>query len=214
MTRIAEEIGRLEAALRVTTRAVFDLDGTLYDTRDYERPALAAVCAWLRERSGEPLPHAEHDLWRRRETDRHRPGLFDELLHARGLPAAWGAECAARFHSDLGIDLADAPSLKPLLETLRARGCSLSLVSNGRRELQQRKLRSLQMNGLFEHSVFCEPSRPAELKPSDWAWQQLREWRGSARAIHVGDDPVDAAFAAAGDAGFVSFCFRSETYAD
>jgi FMN phosphatase YigB (HAD superfamily) len=214
LIRIADDMERLELALLAATHVVFDLDGTLYDTRDYERPALSAVCAWLRERSGDPLPDAERDLWLRRETDRHRPGLFDELLHARGFPADWGSECAARFHSDLGIDLANVPSLKPLLETLRVRGCSLALVSNGRRELQQRKLSSLGMNGMFDQRVFCEPSRPAELKPSNWAWQQLREWRGPARAIHVGDDPVDAAFAAAGDAGFVHFCFRSETYAD
>jgi FMN phosphatase YigB (HAD superfamily) len=204
------DIARLDAALGDEQRLVFDLDGTLYDTRDFERPALAAVCEWLRERSGQPLPGAEAALWKRRETDRHRPGLFDDFLRERGLSAEWGAECLQRFHAHPGEELARATSLGPLLESLKSRGRALALVTNGRRELQQRKLRTLTLEQSFERTIFCEPSRPAELKPSDWAWRELSSWRAGARAIYVGDDPVDAAFAAAGHATYVHFRFRSE----
>jgi FMN phosphatase YigB (HAD superfamily) len=206
------EIARLETALNGAERLVFDLDGTLYDTRDFERPALASVCEWLRERSGKPLPGAQQALWQRRETDRHRPGLFDDLLREYGLPLEWGAECLRRFHAYPGRELAQSDSLRPLLLGLRARGRGLGLVTNGSRDLQQRKLASLRLEDCFEQLVYCEPARREELKPSAWAWRQLQAWRGSASTSYVGDDPVDAAFAAAGAAGFIEFRFRSAKY--
>jgi FMN phosphatase YigB (HAD superfamily) len=89
----------LLAALQPYPRVVFDLDGTIYDARDFERPALAAVAAWLRDRSGRELPGIEDALWSRRERDRHAPGLFDEQLVLHGLPAEWGAGCRERFHA-------------------------------------------------------------------------------------------------------------------
>ncbi|MEO8019651.1 MAG: HAD family hydrolase [Pseudomonadota bacterium] len=212
MSTVTSDLARLTDSLGTDERLVFDLDGTLYDTRDFERPALAAVCEWLRERSGELLQGAEQALWERRETDRHRPGLFDDLLRERGLPREWGAECLRRFHAYPGDELLHSPSLKPLLLTLRARGRALALVTNGRREVQQRKLQALGLSEVFDRAVYCDPARPRELKPSAWAWSELQDWRAGLRAFYVGDDPVDAAFAATGGAGYIPFCFRSEHY--
>ena len=52
---------RLTLALGDVQRIAFDLDGTLYDTRDFERPALASVAHWLRETS-RPRRSAEMSL--------------------------------------------------------------------------------------------------------------------------------------------------------
>jgi hypothetical protein len=62
--------------------------------------------------------------------------------------------------------------------------------------------------------VYCDPRRPDELKPSAWAWRRLEAWREALPATFVGDDPVDAVFAAAGQARFIPFRFRSPAYAD
>jgi FMN phosphatase YigB (HAD superfamily) len=192
----------------------FDLDGTIYDTRDFERPALAAVGAWLRERSGRELPGIVEALWARRERNRHAPGLFDEQLELNGLPVEWGVECRQRFHAYGAQALESAASLRPQLEALRRQGSRLALVSNGPPALQQRKIDRLGLAGEFEARIYCDPSMPERLKPSRWAWQQLAEWRGAEETAFVGDDPVDAAFAAAGNARFVHFRFRSPSYAD
>jgi FMN phosphatase YigB (HAD superfamily) len=204
----------LLAALQPYPRVVFDLDGTIYDARDFERPALAAVAAWLRDRSGRELPGIEDALWSRRERDRHAPGLFDEQLVLHGLPAEWGAGCRERFHAHGAEELGSAASLRALLEALVRRGTRLALVSNGPPALQQRKLERLGLAGAFEVRVFCDPSLPERLKPSRWAWQQLAGWRGADEVAYVGDDAVDAAFADAGNARFFHFRFRSPTYAD
>jgi len=105
-------------------RIVFDLDGTLYDTRDFEHPALAAVVVWLSRRTAKPLDGLLAALLARRDADRHKPGLFDELLPQHGLPAAWGAECAARFHSYAGTELGGARNLGDELGAERAFGLS------------------------------------------------------------------------------------------
>lgn len=208
---------RPEVLLRMLdgeSRIVFDLDGTLYDSRDFERPALAAVVAWLRERSGRALPGATEALWSRREQDRHRPGLFDNLLEAEGLPVSWGSECLERFHAHPGAELESAASLKGLIAALQSGDRRISLVTNGDPVLQQRKLDRLAMADTFDARIFCDPRLPDRMKPAAWAWTQLAAWRNGHPGVHVGDDPVDAAFAAAGGARFVPFIFRSPSYGD
>lgn len=206
-----EELAR---ALTGESRIVFDLDGTLYDPRDFERPALAAVVAWLRDASGRALSGATEALWSRRERDRHRHGLFDEWLEKEGLPASWGEECRQRFHAHAGEELGTSVSLKPLLRSLRHDGNKLALVSNGYPEVQQRKLTRLGVTDLFDACVICDPAMPERLKPSTWAWTELSDWRGASVAVYVGDDPVDAEFAAAGAMRFVPFRFRNPSHAD
>ncbi len=208
---------RPEALLRTLgdeSRIVFDLDGTIYDTRDFERPALAAVVAWLRERSSDALASATEALWVRRERDRHRPGLFDDLLASHGLPRTWGRECLDRFHAYPGVELESAASLKPSIAALRAGGRRIALVTNGEPGLQRRKLDRLGLTEAFDACIFCDPKLQERLKPSAWAWTQLSEWRDGHPGVYVGDDPVDAAFADSGGARFVPFKFRSSSHAD
>jgi phosphoglycolate phosphatase-like HAD superfamily hydrolase len=202
----------LLAELCGVSHVVFDLDGTLYDTRDFEGPAIAAVVNWLRECTDKPLDGLQQALQARRVADRHRAGLFDDLLPVYGLPAALGAECAARFHSYPGAELSSARSLRDELNALRSGGRRLALVTNGRAILQQRKLRLLGLETMFDFCIYCDPAEPDQLKPSAWGWNQLRSWRGASPTAYVGDDPVDAQFADVGRAQFVSFAFKDPRY--
>lgn len=212
MSAAIVERKQLLDAIGDAQRIVFDLDGTLYDTRDFERPALTAVAEWLSACSGLSLQGMLRELWDRRETDRHRPGLFDAFLVTHGLPAAWGAECVRRFRAYQGKELEDASSLRPQIVHLRSEGRRCALVTNGRAELQKRKLTLLRVLDLFDVCLFLDPEKPEELKPAPVAWQRLEEWRSNASTVYVGDDPVDARFAAAGNVRFVHFCFRSSSY--
>jgi FMN phosphatase YigB (HAD superfamily) len=211
---VIPSLERLTHAIEDARRIAFDLDGTLYDTRDFERPALAAVAEWLGEETGRPLGGLAEDLWERREAERHRPGLFDDLLAGYNLPVAWGAECLRRFHAHPADELRHADSLKDYLLDLRAEGRRLALVSNGPDALQKRKCASLGLGDIFDICIYCDPNRPERQKPSPWAWSQLAEWRGALRTMYVGDDPIDDQFAKSGGAEFVSFRFRSPKYED
>lgn len=195
-------------------RIVFDLDGTLYDVRDFERPALAEVAEMLRKKSGLELPGIETVMWAMREADRHAPGLFDKTLVASGLPLDWVGECVCRMRAHRAEGLRAVPSLGPLLTRLRANGSRLALVSNGRPELQAGKLQALGLESMFDRSIYCHPDRPQELKPGPWAWDALKDWRGDADTVYVGDDAVDEAFARTGRADYVYFLFRNPVYGD
>jgi len=222
----AFELETLTSRLSAYHRVVFDLDGTLYDMRDYERPALAEVAHALRARSGQQLSGLEAALWSARESDRHAPGLFNKTLEAFGLPSDWVADCVRIFRNHDAASLAVSPSLKPVLLALRdsgvghgagigeGLGLKLALVSNGRPEVQSRKLQHLQLTDMFTQQVFCHPDHAYELKPSDWAWQQLAHWRAGAKTVYVGDDDVDAAFAQSGHADFIHFTFRNPVHAN
>lgn len=203
---------QLLAALDGLTRVAFDLDGTLYDTRDFDHPALRNVVDWLARRSARPLDGLLRELQARRDADRHRPRLFDELLADYGLPASWGAECAARFRAYSAAELGDAASLGHELRMLRSRDCRLALVTNGRAPLQRRKLGMLGLEEVFDVCVYCDPDQPSQLKPAAWAWGELSHWRAGLPAAFVGDDPVDAQFALVGHARFVGFAFRNSDY--
>lgn len=206
---VAHSEDELLAAGSTVPRVVFDLDGTVYDTRDFERPALASVAQWLREKSGRPLEGMVEALWQRRESDRHRPGLFDELLIEYGLASSWGRECLQHFHSYSGIELQRAASLKPTLGRLRSNERRLALVTNGYEDVQRRKLKMLGLESMFDLCVFCDPRRPERLKPATWGWDELANWRAGLPTVYVGDDPVDEAFALAGGVGFIKFDFGS-----
>lgn len=195
-------------------RVVCDLDGTLYDVRDFERPALSAVAAMLRTRSGLDLSGIETAMWTMRETDRHGSRLFDNTLAAYGLPVEWVKSCidCLRGHGVEG--LRNVPSLGPILSRLRDHGHRLALVSNGRPELQARKLAALGLAELFDHCIYCHPDRSEELKPNPWAWQALENWRSEEETVYVGDDAVDEAFARNGIADYLHFSFRNPVYGD
>lgn len=197
----------LIAAVSGASRIVFDLDGTLYDAKDFERPALASVVDWLRSQSGLALDGLLEALWHRRETHRHRPGLFDDLLVEFRLPVAWGRECLRRFHDYPGLELRWCASLKETLARIRKNDCRLALVTNGYEILQRRKLANLGIESMFDICVYCDPRRPEQLKPARWAWEKLAAWRAMLPTVYVGDDDVDQAFAVRGDAGFVRFSF-------
>ena len=161
------------------------------------------------------LAHAEQELWRGREADRHGRSLFDDFPPAHGLPPEWARERARLFRDYDGAALARSESRAgPQLLGLRESGSALALVSNGRAEVQMRKLRMLRVADLFEKVVFCEPEQPWQLKPSVWAWQELAQWRAGRRCSYVGDDPVDLEFAAAAGVPFHRFSFRSSSYGD
>lgn len=213
-TATLTEPAQLLAGLHGAARIVFDLDGTLYDTRDFERPALSSVVDWLCVESGRPLHGLSRALWLRRESDRHRAGLFDDLLAEYGLPVSWGAECARRFHDYPGVELERADSLKEQLDALRSDNCRLALVTNGYAQLQKRKLIMLGLVDIFDVCVYCDPRNPDQLKPSTWAWTRLTAWRSTLPTVYVGDDPVDSDFALAGGIRFIPFCFRSRAHED
>ncbi len=203
--------GREPAALLATlagrSHVVLDMDGTLYDERDWIVPALDAVVAALRARSGLPLPGLTARLWRRRRANRHAHDLFDRALTDEALPVAWARDCVSIFRSQPPTLLAHAPSLAPVLRALRDGGTRLALVSNGDPDRQAAKLAALGVAELFDAVVFCDPRADGHLKPSPWAWTRMPQFHAAPDVVHVGDDPVDEGFAAAGGAAFVGFAF-------
>ncbi len=207
-----DRIKYLVSKLYSYPRVAFDLDGTLYDARDFERAALTSVSDWLQKKSGRNLDTLQDILIERRENNRKDRRLFDNVLIEFGLPIAWKYECINHFLCYEGDELARSESLKSELLELRKAGCRIALVSNGHALTQIKKIQKLNLDNVFDQCVFCDPKMAYQLKPSSWAWSQLAAWRGNNKCIFIGDDPVDEEFAKSGNSDFISFSFKSSKY--
>ena len=208
----AKLINNLFSRLSNYPRVVFDLDGTLYDVRDYERPALNEIAKMLRNKSGLPLDGLEMIFWKNRESDRHNRKLFDSVLFKYKLPKHWIHDCIECWRNSSVEPLRTCPSLVNILLELRAIGIELSLVSNGDPLIQDKKIQALGMGNLFYKKIYCDPRIQECLKPEVWGWSMLEEWRMRYPTVYIGDDPIDEKFAFAGNADFISFTFKNESY--
>jgi putative hydrolase of the HAD superfamily len=184
---------------------LFDLDGTLFD-RD----------SALRELAGAQHHTFEAELGgvgeqryveRLLELDEHGHGdkrnVYPMLVRELGLDLALGDRLLEHFrdtYSQFGKAFEDA---LPTLTALRARGIAVGLVSNGRVDTQQGKLRRLGLEPYLDVTLISE--REGLRKPDCRIFELALERLGvsAAQAWHVGDHPM-ADVAGAHAAGLVA----------
>jgi putative hydrolase of the HAD superfamily len=145
-----------------------------------------------------------------REKGRHYHHLFTDVLGELGLAERHHLdECLALF-GDVRPALAPFPGVAALLADLRA-AYRLGLVTSGRREIQENKLRLLGIAPLFEHVVFS--STLPENKPSPLPFRHLLAAArvAPAEAVYVGDNPLQD-FKGANELGMVTVRVRNPEF--
>ncbi|WP_157971733.1 HAD family hydrolase [Halorussus litoreus] len=98
----------------MVTAVGFDLDGTLFDDRQYVRAGLKAAARALESRTG---VDAREDLLKAYFRRDIREGTFDHVLDARDLSPDLVPELVAAYH-DHDDDLVAYPETVPVLESL------------------------------------------------------------------------------------------------
>ena len=178
----------MPATVAVPRAVLCDLDDTLYPERQYLESGIAAVAAFLAPRLEREARELERISLRLLAAGREQ--LFDRLLHELGayreaLVAA--AVHVYRTHSPLLQACADVPRA---LKRLRAAGCRLALVSDGKATVQHAKFAALGLASLFE-AVVCTDDLPgAASKPSPLGFEVALEHLGIAAqdACYLADD--------------------------
>lgn len=135
------------------------------------------------------VPERERDVWR---------GIVREVFAGAGAlpqfaPGAFDAYFDAVYrHFEAATVWEVFPDVEPTLEALRARGCTLGIVSN----FDSRVVRILEGLGLaawFASVTLSSAVGATKPDPAIFAEALARHGVGSAQALHVGDAPEEDA---------------------
>jgi len=168
---------------------VFDLDDTLYDELSYVRSGLSFVAEQVSAEAPVSKRAAFRMLWG--QALGHRSGVFDAVLSELGICTR---ERVRRYLSAYRLH---QPRLKLWPEARRClqrfRREALYIVTDGNRNVQERKLRAL---GLYEHPdirrcYLTARFGHARSKPSPYCFQKIaaREKVGPCQVLYIADNP-------------------------
>ena len=169
---------------------IFDLDDTLYPERDYVLSGFDAVARWIEVRAGADAGNTRAGLVELFDGGAKRDA-FDRWVSARRLPDAISVESMVRVYRDHDPLIELAPQTRALLTDLREHH-RLGLITDGRADVQRRKLEALGVAELVDATVVTAQLGAGFSKPHPAAYQVAlgRLDVDAAQAVYVADNPV------------------------
>lgn len=190
----------------MVTAVGFDLDGTLFDDRQYVRAGLAAAARVLESRTD---VDAREDLLEAYFQRGIREGTFDHVLDARDLSPDLVPELVDAYH-DHDDDLVAYPETVPVLETLDD-DYRLGLLTGGTNGRE--KLERLGVASYFDAVVVTAGGDATKRDPEPF--RELCDALGvePSEMAYVGDRP-ELDFARPNELGMRTIRVRKGQYAD
>jgi putative hydrolase of the HAD superfamily len=185
---------------------VFDLDDTLYPEREYVRSGFRAVAEWAEQRLGLSQAIVRAELQALFDAE-FRGDTFQWWLTERGLPDSLLEEMVHVFRGHTPR-IALYPDAERVLEE-RKPECIFGLVTEGRRENQQAKIRALGLERWLKATVILGEEDRADWKPSRKPFDRVLEMlsvRGG-ETVYIGDNPLKD-FRGAREAGMATVRIR------
>jgi putative hydrolase of the HAD superfamily len=184
----------------VIRAVLFDLDGTLYDRDEVVLRVAHEQLEIFRDRFGDIDPDAL--IARTLELDDHgyarRADVYRELLSEMDVDAKLAGDLESHFWDCYCRHCKQPQDTVPTLESLRAAGKKLGVITNGSIDWQSRKLRTLGLEPYFDDVIISDAVGVA--KPDAKIFQLALERLGvdAVDAMYVGDHPqIDIAGARA-----------------
>lgn len=189
-------------ALRTIDTVLFDLDDTLHDdTAAYQTAALMVAREVARDHPIDPqrllaaYVVEASAFWKKLSVEHLTAGIVDtraqlwaDALHAVGVDdIALAERCAADYTRYRASVLELSPGALACLETLRARGCKLGIVTNGFAATHHEKIARLGLTPLFDALFIADEM--GMVKPDPAVFRHACDVLGStpARTAMVGD---------------------------
>jgi putative hydrolase of the HAD superfamily len=171
---------------------VFDLDDTLYLERDYVRSGFCQVASEVARVAPLPAETTFSFLWNR-FTSGARGNTFDLLLeqHKSLLPTFNTSKLVGIYRSHSPeIELSEP--IRVLLQSLRARNCTLGIISDGAFSSQRAKVTALGLNSLVDQIVLTDIWGSSCWKPHPQGFMTLtKAWQLEPREmVYIGDNPT------------------------
>jgi len=170
---------------------VFDLDDTLYPERDYVLSGFRAVAGWSDPNLGIPAEQGFAQM--KALLDQGVRGeIFNRWLERHGLLDNDRVARLVELYRQHEPKIRLFPEVTSLLSSLRTQYC-LGLVTDGYREVQQRKLAALNLAGYFDAVVFADEWGRGAWKPSPVPFHAVLERLGHlspSESVYVADNPA------------------------
>ncbi len=141
----------------------FDLDGTLFDVRQYFWGAFGDVSDYISNKYGlsrQSVFQALSGLWQ--EKTSMYSHLYNDLIAQLNLEKG-ELQKLIKIFNEHTAKMQPYPDVAPTLRMLRTQGCKLGLITDGNVGRQQRKLQMLNLENYFDVVIYA---REVEPKPS------------------------------------------------
>jgi len=156
----------------------FDLDGTIYDDREYVRVGFQSAAAYLHERYG---VETFGDMVWEYGVERNFETVFDRIIAAYDLPETELNDLIAAYH-DCDPDLQPYPEAEAVLAELSG-AYQMAVITGGKQG--ERKLESLGLD-----AVYVAPDQGTSKREATPFKTILNEFDTSPeRAVFIGDNP-------------------------
>jgi len=166
-----------------SVRAVcFDLDGTLFDDRQYARAGLVSAAAELRRRAGVDLTAEFLQAYFR---DSHREATFDVVLSAAGLADDYVPALVTAYH-DNDAALVPYPDAAETLERLGS-DYRIGVITGGTNGRE--KLSRLGLDGYVDECIVTAEREDSKRSPEPFAEMAERFGVANESIAFVGDRP-------------------------
>jgi len=161
---------------------LFDLDGTLYDDREYVRAGFRSAATYLRETHG---VKTFGDMVWEYAVERNFTNVFDRILTTYDFPKSELDDLIAAYH-DCDPNLRPYPDAEAVLAELSDK-CQTAVITGGKNG--ERKLELLGLKDAFD-TVYVTPAQGTSKRESTPFEDVLDELDTSPeRAVFVGDNP-------------------------
>ncbi len=186
------------------TLVAFDLDDTLYNEIDYLRSAYHEIAVYAAMNAGRDLSEGERVYEEMLRAYRGGGNAFQRLNEA--LNADTPVDTYLQMYRSHRPDIHLAPEVRETLDVLRAAGCTLALITDGRSLQQRNKIAALRLDRWMTNANIVISEEIGSEKPDEANYCRLMELHpDAARFVYVGDNPKKD-FLAPNKLGWTTVC--------
>ena len=163
---------------------IFDMDDTLYGEKEYVRSGYRCVSKCVPS-----IDKAEEKLWKFFTDGKN---AIDELLITEGVYTDDLKKICVKAYRYQVPDIHLYPGVKDMLISLKQQGYNIGIITDGRVEGQEAKIKVLQLDKLVDKIIITDALGGTEFrKPSTKSYVLMSEYFNTnySDMIYVGDNP-------------------------
>ena len=163
---------------------IFDLDDTLYSEKAYVRSGYRFVAENFPE-----INDMEQKLW---SAFLNQEKAFDSVLQNEGYLTEGHLKKCVDGYRNHNPDIRLYEGVRDLLITLRHDGKKLGMITDGRPEGQRQKIKSLQLEQLFDYIIITDELGGVVFrKPNPESFSVMRDFFQTEyhKMVYIGDNP-------------------------